>query len=45
VSFGQVSMKKGPNTLVIELIGKESRSDGYSNGYLVGIDGFQLLKD
>jgi hypothetical protein len=45
VSFGTVTLKKGANQLTIELIGKESRSDGYSNGYLVGIDGFQLLKE
>ena len=45
VSFGIVALKKGTHQLTIELIGKESRSDGYSNGYLVGIDGFQLLKE
>jgi hypothetical protein len=45
VSFGQVQLKRGVNNLVIELIGKEARSAGYSNGYLVGIDGFQLNKE
>jgi hypothetical protein len=45
ISFGQVPLKKGANDLVIEIIGKDARSAGYSNGYLVGIDGFQLLKD
>ena len=45
VSFGQVQLKKGVNQMVIELIGKESRADGYSNGYLVGIDGFMLNKE
>jgi hypothetical protein len=45
VLVGTVALKKGTHQLTIELIGKESRSDGYSNGYLVGIDGFQLLKE
>ena len=45
VSFGFVELKKGPNNLTIEIIGKEARSAGYSNGYLVGIDGFYLNKE
>jgi hypothetical protein len=45
VSFGQIQLKKGVNNLLIEIIGKESRADGYSNGYLVGIDGFLLNKE
>ena len=36
-------MKKGINHLVIEIIGKDARSAGYSNGYLVGVDGFQII--
>ena len=42
ISFGYIDMKAGTNNVDIELIGKESRSAGYSNGYLVGIDGFRL---
>jgi hypothetical protein len=45
VSFGFVDLKKGTNQLTIEIIGKETRAAGYSNGYLVGIDGFQLIKE
>ncbi|HEY1021364.1 MAG TPA: DUF2961 domain-containing protein, partial [Flavisolibacter sp.] len=45
VSFGFVDLKRGTNSLVIEIIGKETRSAGYSNGYLVGIDGFYLAKE
>lgn len=44
ISFGDVEMKKGINQLVIEIIGKDARSAGYSNGYLVGVDGFQINK-
>jgi len=42
VTFGRVQLKKGKNELKIELVGKDSRSAGYSDGYLVGIDGFIL---
>lgn len=42
VSFGNVTLNKGINDLEVELIGKDSRSGGYSNGFLVGIDGFTL---
>ena len=42
VSFGRVQLRAGANTLVVEIIGKEPASQGYSNGYLVGIDGFLL---
>lgn len=42
VSFGRVSLRAGANELVVELLGKDSRSAGYSDGYLVGIDGFVL---
>jgi arylsulfatase A len=44
VAFGTHFMSQGTAELVIELIGKDSRSGGYSNGYLVGIDGFLLRK-
>ena len=44
ISFGKVEMKKGANQLVIEIIGKDARSAGYSNGFLVGVDGFQIIK-
>ncbi|MGZ5441171.1 MAG: DUF2961 domain-containing protein [Thermoanaerobaculia bacterium] len=43
-SFGEVSLRAGTNQLTIELLGKDARSAGYSNGYLVGIDGFLLAK-
>lgn len=45
VSFGPVQLKKGTNQLTLEIIGKEARAAGYSNGYLVGIDGFRLDKE
>ena len=44
VSFGRFELKKGTAELVIELIGKDFRSAGFGDGYLVGIDGFLLLK-
>jgi hypothetical protein len=40
VSFGRVDLDAGVNELVVDLIGKDVRSVGYSDGYLVGIDGF-----
>ena len=42
LSFGRVKLQKGANELEIELVGKDLRSAGYSDGYLVGIDGFSL---
>lgn len=42
ISFGQVELRAGVNELVVELVGKDVRSAGYSDGYLVGIDGFLL---
>ena len=42
ISFGRVQLRKGENKLEIELLGKDARSAGYSDGYLVGIDGFLL---
>jgi|SRR5215204_5156449 len=44
LSFGTVDLKKGINNLEIELIGKDARSAGYGEGYLVGIDGFLLYR-
>jgi hypothetical protein len=37
-----VPLRKGANELVVELLGKDVRSAGYADGYLVGIDGFLL---
>ena len=42
ISFGLVNLKKGKNKMEIRLIGKDSRSGGFSDGYLVGIDGFLI---
>ncbi len=38
VSFGRVPMRAGANQVVVEVVGKNARSQGY----LVGIDGFML---
>ncbi len=42
VSFGPVMLEAGENEITIELVGKDARAAGYSDGYLVGIDGFLL---
>ena len=42
ISFGVLPMRAGENTVTVELLGKDERSAGYSDGYLVGIDGFLL---
>jgi hypothetical protein len=42
ISFGRVALRAGLNQLVIEIVGKDLRAQGYSSGYLVGIDGFAL---
>jgi hypothetical protein len=44
ISFGRVALRAGVNNLIIEIVGKEPASQGYSNGYLVGIDGFMLRR-
>jgi hypothetical protein len=44
ISLGRVRLVAGRNTLVVELTGKDARSQGYSDGYLVGIDGFMLRR-
>lgn len=42
LSFGEVQLRQGTNELVVELVGKDARSAGFGDGYLVGIDGFLL---
>lgn len=42
LSFGRVPLRAGPNEVVVEILGKDARAAGYSNGYLVGLDGFTL---
>jgi hypothetical protein len=44
ISFGRVALRAGVNSLVIEIVGKEPASQGFSNGCLVGIDGFLLRR-
>lgn len=44
LTFGPVELRAGVNEVVVELVGKDIRAAGYSDGYLVGIDGF-LLRD
>ncbi|HEU5211048.1 MAG TPA: glycoside hydrolase family 172 protein [Longimicrobiales bacterium] len=44
ISFGNVRLAAGTATVVVELLGKDARSSGYSDGYLVGIDGFVLRR-
>jgi hypothetical protein len=39
ISFGRVPLRAGVNEVMIEIVGKDVRAHGYSNGYLVGIDG------
>ena len=44
VSFGQVELRAGVNTVEVEIVGKDARAQGYSNGYLVGLDGFLVRR-
>jgi hypothetical protein len=44
VSFGRVPLRAGANELVVEIVGKDPRAQGFSEGYLVGIDGFLLRR-
>ena len=44
VSFGRVALRAGANEVVLELVGKDPRSRGYGDGYLVGVDGFELRR-
>ncbi len=42
ISFGSLRLRVGSVHIVVELLGKDARSSGYADGYLVGIDGFVL---
>lgn len=44
ISFGRRRLDRGPIELQVELIGRDARSSGYSDGFLVGIDGFVLRR-
>jgi hypothetical protein len=44
ISFGRVPLRAGANTIVVDIVGKDPRAQGYSEGYLVGIDGFVLRR-
>jgi hypothetical protein len=44
VTLGRVPLRAGPNDIVVEIVGKDPRSKGYSDGYLVGIDGVTITK-
>ncbi len=44
ISFGAVNLREGVNELVVTIVGKDARSAGYGDGFLVGIDGFLLYR-
>jgi len=44
VSLGRAPLRAGGNALVVEIVGKDPRAHGYSDGYLVGIDAFELRR-
>jgi hypothetical protein len=44
ISLGRAPLRAGANALVVEIVGKDARAQGYSDGYLVGIDGFELRR-
>ena len=44
ISLRRARMRAGVNTLAVEIVGKDVRSQGYSEGYLVGLDGFVLRR-
>lgn len=44
IVFGRLPLRAGSNTLTVEIVGKDTRSQGYSDGYLVGIDGFVIRR-
>ena len=44
ISFGRVPLRAGANEIVLEIVGKDARAAGYSDGYLVGLDGFLLRR-
>ena len=42
VSLGRAQLRAGTNELTLEIVGKDPRARGYSDGYLVGLDAIQL---
>jgi arylsulfatase A len=44
IAFGRVPLRGGANTVTLEIVGKDPRAQGYSDGYLVGIDGFIIQR-
>jgi hypothetical protein len=44
ISFGEIPLRAGTNELTVEIVGRDPRARGYSDGYLVGIDGFLLRR-
>ena len=44
ISFGRVRLRAGANPVVVEIVGKDPRSQGNGGGYFVGIDGFVLRR-
>jgi hypothetical protein len=44
ISFGRVALRRGTNAIALEIVGKDARSAGWSDGYLVGVDGFFLRR-
>jgi hypothetical protein len=44
VSLGRAPFRAGVNRVTLEIVGKNPRAAGYSDGYLVGIDGFLLQR-
>jgi hypothetical protein len=44
IPLGRARLRKGDNALVVEIVGKDPRARGYSDGYLVGIDAFTLTR-
>lgn len=44
ISLGRAAFQRGANQIAVEIVGKDPRSQGYSEGYLVGVDGFLLRR-
>lgn len=44
VALGAARFRAGVNAITLELVGKNPRAQGYSDGYLVGLDGFLLRR-
>jgi hypothetical protein len=44
IALGRASFRRGSNQIVVEIVGKDPRSQGYSEGYLVGVDGILLRR-